>query len=523
DFIAANPPRYGVNWACTMDVAIRVANWLLAFDILHSYGVELDVAFVTVLAGSVADHASFITSNLEWHPVFRSNHYLADICGLAFAAAYLRDHRGGRRPEKAERWLAMASRELAAETAAQFGPDGGNKEASICYHRLSTEMVIYTTALISTCGASSEWTKGQLGTIERALGFTAWAMKDSGQVPQIGDNDSGRFFMLAPAPTPVSVPEARTRWANLVDYTELEDNEQYWAQDSLDHAHLLAAGGALISSGRRIPLSAPLAAELALWSGTGDVPGALAEIARSRWRGSSMPVVGTTTPPPGLTITPPYDPDLARLQDAGTHDVVRWRVKPGGASLADNLEAAAFPDFGLYILRSPRLYLAFRCGPVGQSGAGGHSHNDQLGLEIEIDGCPWARDPGSYLYTPLPAARNAYRSARAHFVPRQGTEEPGDLEAGLFLLPERAHARCLRFTPGGITGVHYGYGLPTVREVHVTHAFIDVDDTIPKIEETAGPVLVGRATLESPGQLAAFAAAALAFSPSYGVLESPHD
>ncbi|MEZ7879117.1 MAG: hypothetical protein QMC11_02655, partial [Rhodospirillales bacterium] len=30
DFMSANPPRYGVNWVCTMDVAIRAANLILA-------------------------------------------------------------------------------------------------------------------------------------------------------------------------------------------------------------------------------------------------------------------------------------------------------------------------------------------------------------------------------------------------------------------------------------------------------------------------------------------------------------
>ncbi|MBV9079822.1 MAG: hypothetical protein JO102_01745, partial [Elusimicrobia bacterium] len=32
DWIRANPPKYGVNWACAMDVALRAANWLFAWD-----------------------------------------------------------------------------------------------------------------------------------------------------------------------------------------------------------------------------------------------------------------------------------------------------------------------------------------------------------------------------------------------------------------------------------------------------------------------------------------------------------
>ncbi len=141
DFIATNPPRFGVNWRCTMDVGIRVANWVVAYDILQAYGARLDSGFLAVLARSVAEHTLFIATNLEWHPVFRSNHYLADICGLAFAAAYLEDARSGRRPPQAERWFSIAVRELAAETDSQFYLDGANKEASVCYHRLSSEMV----------------------------------------------------------------------------------------------------------------------------------------------------------------------------------------------------------------------------------------------------------------------------------------------------------------------------------------------------------------------------------------------
>ncbi|HEY5039654.1 MAG TPA: hypothetical protein VIJ93_11325, partial [bacterium] len=42
DFIATNPPRYGVNWVCTMDVAIRAANWLVACDLFKAFGATFD-------------------------------------------------------------------------------------------------------------------------------------------------------------------------------------------------------------------------------------------------------------------------------------------------------------------------------------------------------------------------------------------------------------------------------------------------------------------------------------------------
>lgn len=40
DFISMNPPKFGVNWVCTMDVAIRAANWLLVYDLFRVHGVS---------------------------------------------------------------------------------------------------------------------------------------------------------------------------------------------------------------------------------------------------------------------------------------------------------------------------------------------------------------------------------------------------------------------------------------------------------------------------------------------------
>jgi hypothetical protein len=513
DFIATNPPRYGVNWRCTMDVAIRVTNWLVAYDLLRAYGAPPDPSFEAVFAASVHDHARFIASNLEWHPVFRSNHYLADICGLAFAAAYLAN--GGQPLPLARRWLALATRELLAETALQFHDDGGNKEGSVCYHRLSSEMVVYTTALLASVDVLSEpQYRDQLARVGRMLAFTAWITKESAQVPQVGDNDSGRFLAVTPLPTQITVGEAKARWANLDGYDELQDEDLYWAQDSLDHRHLLVVGRGLLEGGKGDSLGRVLSAEVS-WAAAGAGGDETVWMCRRLWRGTHVPVVVGSGEDMGR-LTPD------KLKATGTHDLVQWRLMPGGRSLIDGLEAVAFPDFGLFVLRSQRLYLAIRCGPVGQAGAGGHSHNDQLGLEVEFDGDPWFRDPGTYLYTPAPDARNAYRSAQAHLVPRQDSAEPGDLGAGLFLLPERARARCLWFGPEGFAGVHYGYGRPTVREVRLSDEYVVVSDAVPRPD---GRIRGGNnygcsvSVVTNPKELLRLVGSWPPFSPGYGVVE----
>ena len=142
DFISINPPRFGVNWVCTMDVGIRVANWVLAYDLFRAAGAQFDAEFEQIFVRSVYEHGRHVVDNLEWDEELHANHYLANIVGLLFAASYL--------PCTAEidAWLAFAVQELVNEVDYQFTPDGANFEASTAYHRLSAEMVMFATALV---------------------------------------------------------------------------------------------------------------------------------------------------------------------------------------------------------------------------------------------------------------------------------------------------------------------------------------------------------------------------------------
>ena len=125
-------PNYGVNWACTMDVGVRIANWLMAHDLFVASGARFDDEFELVFLQSVYQHGQHIINNLEWHAELRNNHYLGDIVGLLFVAAYLPCS------SETDAWLAFAVQELVVEVKEQFYEDGENFEASTSYHRLST-------------------------------------------------------------------------------------------------------------------------------------------------------------------------------------------------------------------------------------------------------------------------------------------------------------------------------------------------------------------------------------------------
>ncbi|MEW6114500.1 MAG: alginate lyase family protein, partial [Thermodesulfobacteriota bacterium] len=436
DFIATNPSRFGVNWHSSMDVAIRVANWLLAHDLFVSFGASFDPAFEAVFVRSVYEHGCHIVNNLEYSSDFRANHYLADIVGLLFASAYL-----PRTPE-IDAWLAFTVQELISETERQFLPDGAHFEASTSYHRLTAEMVLYGTGIVLGLpeekqqalveydyrqhrarpplkpgpmpfypapgnGALSPFPPGWFDRLAKMVEFSERITRPDSRVPQIGDNDNGRFFKIQPRYRALTLAQAKELYLNLKDYDGLADDHTYWDEDHLDHCHLREAWQGLTrgSSGREVS----------------DTPSIETGLVRSLVRDKRISL-------PAVILQPPKEPDDAESEATET-------------GLRAGLRLFAYPDFGLYVYKSDRLYLAVRCGGQSHDSRGGHAHNDQLSIELAIDGVPILVDPGTYCYTCSLERRNLFRSTAMHNTLSIRGKEQNPLLSGLseaFRLPNRA-------------------------------------------------------------------------------------
>jgi len=204
---------------------------------------------------------------------------------------------------------------------------------------------------------------------------------------------------------------------------------------------------------------------------------------------------------------PPPSWGTAKASAPDREPTATWEFRPAAGDLTTGLRTGAFPDFGLFIWRSDRLFLAVRCGPVGQRGNGGHAHNDQLHVELTIDGEDWTRDPGAGVYTPLPEVRNCYRSITAHFTQAVDGREPSSLGLGLFTLPDTTKARCLRFGPEGFLGQHLGYGIPVIREISVQPQAVLIRDWTGARQRCRSHLVTGPAEITFPP---------IAFSDGYG-------
>lgn len=157
-------------------------------------------------------------------------------------------------------------------------------------------------------------------------------------------------------------------------------------------------------------------------------------------------------------------------------------------SLSDEEEkyynkSVKFSNGGYYILRNNDIYYFIRCGELSCRGQGGHSHNDQLSFELNVQGEDFIVDTGTGVYTADKNIRNLFRSTKQHnTVYVEGYEQNCFDENNLFEMKEETFAKCTKFEDTYFEGYHQGYQkkLNTVyrRKIKLKDKRIDIEDFI---------------------------------------------
>jgi len=186
------------------------------------------------------------------------------------------------------------------------------------------------------------------------------------------------------------------------------------------------------------------------------------------------------------------DPELLAGPGPGDAAEVAWLLGPDALSWLARARprrpprSASFPHGGFHALRRGPFEVFVSCGPNGQRGIGGHSHNDKLAFELFVDGARGICDPGCPSYTSDPELRNAFRATRAHAtVVVDGLEQAPFAPGRLFALPDAAGARLLAFESGldaeRFAGEHHGFsraGVVHGREIAVLEGGVAVTDRL---------------------------------------------
>lgn len=155
-------------------------------------------------------------------------------------------------------------------------------------------------------------------------------------------------------------------------------------------------------------------------------------------------------------------------------------------SLSDEEEkyynkSVRFSNGGYYILRNNDIYCFIRCGELSCRGQGGHSHNDQLSFELNVQGEDFIVDTGTGVYTADKNMRNLFRSTRLqNTVYIEGHEQNSFEKNNLFEMREETFAKCIKFEDTYFEGYHQGY-LKKLNTIHKRK--IKLKDKSIKIED----------------------------------------
>ena len=185
-----NPPKEGINWASSLEVAFRSISWLWAFYFFRDSPALTSSLFQRALKFLYL-HARHLETYLSTY--FSPNtHLTGEALGLYYLGTMLPEFRD------AARWREAGRRILLAQMARHVQPDGVYFEQSSYYHRYTTDFYIHFLVLSrlnnQTIGGDVE------EKLKLLLDHLMHITRPDGTTPFFGDDDGGRLMMLDQRP-----------------------------------------------------------------------------------------------------------------------------------------------------------------------------------------------------------------------------------------------------------------------------------------------------------------------------------
>ena len=188
DWMRANPPGLGINWASSLEVAIRMISWCWATSLLHRSKAFAAPRLTGLVRDWVAAHASHVARYLSsYHSP--NTHLTGEALALFYAGVLF--------PElpPAWRWCSVGERILSREVNQQILADGVYFEQSTGYQRYTVEFYLHFLVLASLNGIAVGAEVAR--RVQEMLDFLLYVRTPQGRLPQIGDADGATLLPLS--------------------------------------------------------------------------------------------------------------------------------------------------------------------------------------------------------------------------------------------------------------------------------------------------------------------------------------
>jgi uncharacterized heparinase superfamily protein len=181
-----NPPKCGINWSSSLELAFRAIAWIWALSLVRQSSRVTGRLYVRALKYLYL-HARHIEGNLSTY--FSPNtHLTGEALGLLYIGTAFPEFR------RAGRWRALGRKILLEQLDRQVFGDGVYFEQSTYYHRYTTDFYLH--ALLLTDSAESRQHDVIRAKVEPLLDYVLSMTRPNGTSPLIGDDDGGRLVTL---------------------------------------------------------------------------------------------------------------------------------------------------------------------------------------------------------------------------------------------------------------------------------------------------------------------------------------
>ncbi len=182
----ANPPKTGMNWASSLEIAYRSIAWMWALEFFRG-AAALTPALLTRLLKFAYAHGRHLERYLSTY--FSPNtHLTGEALGLLYLGTCLPELRC------AEQWRERGWRILESEATRQIHADGVYFEQTTYYHRYTLDIYLHAIRLAHCNGFPvGDGVRTRVQALARCL---ADVTRADGTIPAIGDDDGGQLVLL---------------------------------------------------------------------------------------------------------------------------------------------------------------------------------------------------------------------------------------------------------------------------------------------------------------------------------------
>jgi hypothetical protein len=181
-----NPPKLGLNWLSSLEVAFRAINWLWALNFFKA-SAHLQPALFSRALKYLYLHARHLEKYLSTY-ASPNTHLTGEALGLFYLGTLLPEFR------RAARWRETGRSILCEELERHVLEDGVYFERTSYYHRYTTDF--YTHFLLLSERNGAEIPRKLKTKLQSLLDHLMHLTRPDGTTPFIGDDDGGRLSML---------------------------------------------------------------------------------------------------------------------------------------------------------------------------------------------------------------------------------------------------------------------------------------------------------------------------------------